>query len=82
MISPERIHAILALREWLRTRPESVQKLAAEFPINTALTIKGEKLHVIGYTEDDKLILSKTSLRDNYERAMKTKRYCCASHVR
>jgi hypothetical protein len=43
-----------ALAEWLKTRPECVQKLAAEFPIGSVFKVGDEwPLHLLGWTERD-----------------------------
>lgn len=69
--------------EWLKTRPECVQKLAAEFPVGDTVEIDGEPDHfVIGYTEDDKLIVTPIWPGDDYEAAMEARAYVCAHHYR
>jgi hypothetical protein len=67
---------------WLATRPETVQKLAAEFPPNTCFTFENRMAYVIGYTEDDKLIFSFVDPCKDYNRASKERHYICASHFR
>lgn len=71
---------------WLATRPECVQKLAKEFPLEEVgvVGVNGELLHLCGYTENDMLIFSTVDPRIDYERCLRpeNKRYICASHFR
>jgi len=72
-----------ALAEWLKTRPECVQKLAEEFPLGSKFTgPNGEPLHLLGYTETDELILSNIDPTVDYEGANANKLYSCAGHYR
>lgn len=71
-----------AFDQWLATRPESVQKLAKEFPPGTAIEVNGRKLYLLGYNENDMLIVSETWPGEDYKKANATKEYICASHVR
>ena len=72
----------LTWAQWLATRPECVQKLAVEFPPNTVVGQPSGNHWVIGWTEDDKLIISGINPNENYEGAMANKKYLCASHLR
>lgn len=65
-------------QEWLSTRPECVRKLAAEFPRGTRV----DRYFVIGYTEDDMLIVSLIDPSLDYDGAVESKEYVCAKHVR
>lgn len=47
-----------AYNAWLKTRPKCVQKLAKEFPMGTRVQFGGEMLHLLGWTENDSIILS------------------------
>lgn len=67
---------------WLKERPECVQALAREFPVNISVEIGGALLYLIGYTEDDKLILSDVNPCLDYEQAIEQRQYLCASHLR
>ena len=71
-----------ALQAWLDTRPERVRRLAAEFPLRTLVNMRGVLFFVIGYTEDDSLIVSQTDPSDNYDAAMADRQYVCAEHLR
>lgn len=71
-----------ALAEWIASRPESVQKLAAEFPLGTAFEVKGRILYLVGYNEDDSLIVSRFNPATDYEAANENREYLCASHCR
>lgn len=70
------------LEAWIKSRPESVQKLAAEFPFGMILETPSGKLHLLGYTEDDCLILSKNDPFVDYGLAQATKVYLHAKHLR
>lgn len=48
----------LSWEDWIKTRPECVQKLAVEFPVGTIVDIDEVRLYLIGYTEEDALIFS------------------------
>ncbi len=71
-----------ALKEWLSTLPECVQKLAAEFPPGKRLYWFGATAWVVGWHESDQLIVSRTDPSVDYDRAVATKEYICADHVR
>lgn len=68
---------------WLKTRPECVQALAAEFPPMMGVAgPDGEVLMVIGWTEDDKLIVSPINPGEDYEGSRAARKYVCAAHLR
>lgn len=66
---------------WLATRPECVQKLAAEFPLGTVVQHDGKALHLLGYNEDDMLILSEIDPHKDYDGANENKVYICAAQM-
>ncbi|HEX4605380.1 MAG TPA: hypothetical protein VH724_15375, partial [Candidatus Angelobacter sp.] len=67
----------------IKSRPACVQALAKEFPLNTSFQIEdGDKWYLVGYTEDDKLIVSRFDPFKEYTRAMEDRSYICASHIR
>lgn len=69
--------------EWLKTLPESVRKLAAEFPLGMLLEgPNGEAWHLIGYTEDDMLIITPVNPGEDYDAAKEQRQRACASHYR
>lgn len=70
------------LDAWLKTRPESVQKLAEEFPIGSVLEVEGEPWHLLGYTEADELIVSPLSPFVDYDAAYAKRELVCAKHYR
>ena len=70
------------LEKWLAERPESVRKLAEEFPINTTVLLDGDLAYIMGYTEGDELIFSFIDPRKNYEKAVAERFLLCAKHVR
>lgn len=71
-----------ALAEWIASRPESVQRLAAEFPLGTVFDTGKGRWYLVGWTENDSLIVSRVDPRRDYEGAMNSKQYLCASHFR
>lgn len=71
-----------SVKAWLASRPESVQKLAAEFPGGTVIMFDGVSHHILGYTEDDTLILSPVNPGVDYDSAMSNRVYLCAQHLR
>lgn len=72
----------MTLDDWLKTRPECVQKLAAEFPLGLPLQLDNAMYFVIGYTEDDSLVISSTHPGHDYDTAYETRQRVCAQHVR
>lgn len=72
----------MSMKEWLATRPESVQRLAAEFPAGSSFSHEGTRYWIIGWTESDLLIISTTSPHQDYEKAVATKEYCHAHCLR
>jgi hypothetical protein len=70
------------LASWIKSRPQCVQKLAAEFPLLTQLEFWGEAHFVIGYTEDDMLILSPVSPLADWNNAMTLRKRTYAKHFR
>lgn len=73
-----------AWKEWIATRPECVQKLAAEFPPGTKIIFEGDGTiaFIIGYNEDDSLIITKVDPSRDYQKALEARRYICAEHLR
>jgi hypothetical protein len=71
-----------SLAAWIATRPECVQKLAAEFPPGKQLYLFGEIVFVLGWNEADQVIVSTTNPNEDYDRAVATKKNVCADHVR
>jgi hypothetical protein len=71
--------------DWLATRPDSVQKLAKEFPLGTTFQFAGEEgptLHLIGYTENDWLIVSRVDPFQDCEAARLVSEYLYVPAVR
>jgi hypothetical protein len=66
---------------WLASRPESVQRLAAKFPIGTRVILDNQVHWLLGYTEDDKLIISPVDPNEDYDRSKRVRTYICASHL-
>jgi hypothetical protein len=73
----------ISWEDWLATRPPKVRALAQEFPVGLVLEDEdGCQLHVIGYTEQDHLIVSPVSPDLDYHAALASRCYLCAAHVR
>jgi hypothetical protein len=70
-----------AYTTWLSTRPQCVQDLAKEFPWLSQVSVNGKTYFVIGYTEEDMIIVSQT-YPVHFQLAMETKEYVCAKSLR
>ncbi len=68
--------------DWLATRPECVQKLAAEFPMGDVFCLGGRILYLLGWNESDMLIVSAIDPAVDYDRANESREYLCAKHCR
>lgn len=68
--------------EWISSRPESVRKLIEEFPLGSVFNVKDTTLYLVGYTEDEMLIVSEINPSVDYEGATANKKYLCADHFR
>ena len=76
-------------RRWLLTRPPAVQALAKEFPHGSSFKIEDwPALYVIGWTEDDTVILTAMpphvmfASHEKYEEGYEARVYLCAKHLR
>jgi hypothetical protein len=67
--------------KWMESRPECVQELAKRFPIHSRFVIEDTVYFLIGYNEDDSLIVSKINPNEDYDKAIETKEYICAKHL-
>ncbi len=70
------------MQRWLATRPASVKQLAREFPPGTTFLINDVTMWVVGYTENDHLIVSHIDPHENYQEATKQRSMICADHLR
>ncbi len=71
------------LKEWLESRPEKVQKLAAEFPLGTVIrTPAGVDLYLLGYTENDGLVMSAIDPSKDFDGAVASKVFVHAECAR
>ena len=71
------------LEEWLLTRPPCVQELAKEFPVGTVVDGgPAGRLYLMGWTEDDMLILSPIDPHERYDEAYAARVHLCAAHLR
>lgn len=53
-----------------------------EFPLGTKVDMGGVMHHLLGYTEEDRLILSPVDPMVDYDGAVATRKYLCAAHLR
>jgi len=69
---------------WLLTRPACIQRLAKEFPIGLKINCGEESFYLLGYQENDSVILSVVNPTIDYEAANleENKRYISAQHLR
>lgn len=71
-----------ALEAWIASRPECVRQLAARFPPGDRIEgPSGTIYYIIGYTEDDMLIVSPVKPWEDYDAALANKHYICAKHL-
>jgi hypothetical protein len=70
------------MEKWIASRPPSVQALARRFPVGEVVQISDDPVrYILGYTENEMLIVSQTDPRVDYDKAVATKEYLCADHV-
>jgi hypothetical protein len=85
-LRPRERDAPPAMREWVVSRPASVQALIAEFPPGCVITDDhDDDWYVLGYTEDDRLIIVPFwpwPGEDRYDHALRNKQYAHAAHLR
>lgn len=67
-----------AIEEWLATRPESVQQLAKKYPL---LSTINNQWYVIGYTENDMLVISTIHPVQDYKLSIANRKYVCVEHL-
>jgi hypothetical protein len=85
IVPPEPGQVSPDIAEWLRTRPECVQKLAREFPVHSSFLWAGKVYHVLGWTDEDELIVTTVDYDGTdelYDEAMKTQELIDAKHLR
>lgn len=73
------------LELWMASRPESVRKLAADFSLGDTLDFGNgdDQWWIIGYTEDDMLVIAPMDPRTaNYAEMMDARQHVCAEHFR
>lgn len=70
-------------KAWVDSRPQQVRKLCYEFPLGSKFIVPGKgTCHLLGYTENDMLILSPIDPTEYYDLAHLRKFYLCAEHLR
>jgi hypothetical protein len=75
------------MKEWIETRPPEIKALIVRFPPGTAITVNNQLLYVVGYAEgngsnENSLIVSRTSPADDYDLAVATREYVCPDCVK
>jgi len=75
-------------KKWLRSRPESIKRLAKEFPFGIVWRIGDKNLVIIGWNESDTVIFSRLYLNDDLTPdidkifSQNERLYICAEHFR
>jgi hypothetical protein len=70
-------------RKWLASRPPVVQALAEEFPAGSVFKREGfPDYYLLGWTENDLLIVSKIDPAMDYDGARACQEYMHAHHYR
>lgn len=67
---------------WVTSRPESIQKLIAEFPPNTRVFIGDKVNYILGFGEDDTLIITEIDPLEDYEKAFMERKLVNAEDFR
>lgn len=76
------------LASWISTLPLKVRKLAKEFPMGTAVpqalikSARPANYYVFGWTEDDRLVITRFDPRTHHDLCISKKKYICAKHWR
>ncbi|MBO0710763.1 MAG: hypothetical protein J2P47_05725 [Acetobacteraceae bacterium] len=67
---------------WWAGLPDCVKALSKEFPLDTPVLLNGKNWYVIGWSEDDMLVISPMTLAENYDGAWAARQRVCAEHYR
>ena len=70
------------LEEWIEQQPEPIQSLAREFPLGTTVVFEDRLMHLIGYMNGDRLLLTQHDPAIDYESAVDDHIEICADHLR
>jgi hypothetical protein len=70
------------LAEWLAGRPESVKRLADEFPLQTVLELADGPVYVMGWAEPDSLVVTPHDPAADYDNAWMTRGHVPAANFR
>lgn len=65
------------MEEWLESKPPIIRELFVKYPPNGHFTLEGERVWVMGYSEDGGLGISPVNPFINYEAAIAAKRELC-----
>jgi hypothetical protein len=82
-IRQRRIEA--GFQHWLKSKPRSVRRLAAEFKVGDRFMLDGKIHYLYGYNESGQLLLSEynpAKSEEFYQLGCKNIKYVCASHFR
>ena len=66
---------------WLKSKPRVIRQLANRFPINSQVVLDGVMHYLLGYTEDEMLIVSPVLPSQDYDGAIEQRKYVCAHHL-
>lgn len=67
---------------WIDSRPQAVKDLVAEFPPGLMVETDEGRFYLLGYTENDRLIVSRISPSDDHEASVASREHLCAQHLR
>jgi hypothetical protein len=67
---------------WFASRPACVQALILQYPVETHVFLDDRRAYIIGWTENDKLILSWTDPEEDYDEARADPLYVCVRHFK
>lgn len=70
------------IEDWLNSRPLCVRRLACEFPPGARITAPDGVFVIIGYTDDDELLITPEQYIADYDAAVEHHLCICASHLR
>lgn len=71
----------VALDAWLQTRPECIRQLAARFPAGSRLSFEGAWWWVIGWNEDDMVLMTPLDPSEDYDAAVEAIQPICVRHL-
>lgn len=69
-------------KAWIASLPDNVQRLIGAFPLNSVFMIEGEKYYLLGYTEDELVIVTPVSPANDYDAAVEKRRFIRPEHLK